>query len=328
MTRISLSWETYITVFNSFSIIRELLQLYQLRLKYFLDAANYMDWAINLSALFYVLPPAGCPCKSPHQMEAAAVCLFLGWLNLVLYLRRLSTYGRFVVMLMTMFQTLLKVLILFILFILAFGVSFYILMGNITSYSTLPRSLMKTFIMTLGELNFEASFVTQEDIGYSVLSYGIFILFALVMPIILMNMLIGLAVGDIDNIQKNAVMDRYRVQVELLLALEESLPKWLLRRLKVKEHTEYPNHKKSIWTKMWMIFCDLGRAHGDGFDQSDQVSVTLSQLKDRVDEQDIRSKEMERILNEQLEVLNELNRRLRGNEEGTGRRIMNWFGLQ
>ena len=58
------------------------------RLKYFLDAANYMDWAINLSALFYVLPPAGCPCKSPHQMEAAAVCLFLGWLNLVLYLRR------------------------------------------------------------------------------------------------------------------------------------------------------------------------------------------------------------------------------------------------
>ena len=41
-----------------------------------------------------------------------------------------------------------------------------------------------------------------------------------------------------------------------------------------------------------------------------------------------RSKEMERILNEQLQLLNEMNRRLKGNEEGTGRRIMNWFGLR
>ena len=30
---------------------------------------------------------------------------------------------------------------------------------------------------------------------------------------------IGLAVGDIDNIQKNAVMDRYRVQVQTVLVL-------------------------------------------------------------------------------------------------------------
>ena len=30
---------------------------------------------------------------------------------------------------------------------------------------------------------------------------------------------IGLAVGDIDNIQKNAVMDRYRVQVLTVLVL-------------------------------------------------------------------------------------------------------------
>lgn len=72
----------------------------------------------------------------------------------------------------------------------------------------------------------------------------------------------------------------------------------------------------------------MGRVQGNEYDQGNHVSVTLSQLKDKVDEQEIRSKEMERILHEHLQVLNEMNRRLRGSEEGTGRRIMNWFGLR
>lgn len=52
---------------------------------------------------------------------------------------------------------------------------------------------------------------------------------------------IGLAVGDIDNIQKNAVMDRYRVQVQTVLVLFLFLIKWqtqirdLLNRSKDEE---------------------------------------------------------------------------------------------
>ena len=48
---------------------------------------------------------------------------------------------------------------------------------------------MKTFIMTLGELNFEANYI-NKDVDVPFLNFGIFILFALVMPIILMNMLV------------------------------------------------------------------------------------------------------------------------------------------
>lgn len=52
---------------------------------------------------------------------------------------------------------------------------------------------------------------------------------------------IGLAVGDIDNIQKNAVMDRYRVQVQTVLVLFLFVIKWqtqirdLLNRSKDEE---------------------------------------------------------------------------------------------
>ena len=39
---------------------------------------------------------------------------------------------------------------------------------------------------------------------------------------------------------------------------------------------------------MWMLFCDLGRVQGNEYDQGNHVFVTLSQLKDKVDEQEIR----------------------------------------
>ena len=40
------------------------------------------------------------------------------------------------------------------------------------------------------------------------------------------------------------------MKVTLLLELEESLPKWLLRRLHVKEQVVFPNKPKSTWTKV------------------------------------------------------------------------------
>jgi len=38
-----------------------------------------------------------------------AIALFFGWMNLILYFRRLSSYGQYVIMLTTMFVTLVKV---------------------------------------------------------------------------------------------------------------------------------------------------------------------------------------------------------------------------
>ena len=57
------------------------------RLKYLTSITNLIEWAIYVSALYYVFPV--CACKSHFKSMAAAFSLFLAWLNLVLYFRRL-----------------------------------------------------------------------------------------------------------------------------------------------------------------------------------------------------------------------------------------------
>lgn len=58
------------------------------------------------------------------------------------------------------------------------------------AYSTLWYSIMKTFAMTLGELNYEDTFIPSSKLHYAPAMNVLFLLFCLIMPIILMNMLV------------------------------------------------------------------------------------------------------------------------------------------
>ncbi|CAH3024857.1 unnamed protein product, partial [Porites evermanni] len=141
-----------------------------------------------------------------------------------------------------------------------FFLAFFIYLGARTfccwnrmalEFHTFEFALMKTFAMTLGELDYENDFIIQKSMRhYSEAVNVVFVMFCLAMPIILMNMLIGLAVGDIDKIQQKSVMARYVMQVELLLEIEESLPKWILRRVQVDKHEEFPNRSSKLQTKV------------------------------------------------------------------------------
>ena len=39
-------------------------------------------------------------------------------------------------------------------------------------------------------------------------------------------------------------------KVELLLEIEESLPRWILRRVQVDKHEEFPNRSSKLQTKV------------------------------------------------------------------------------
>lgn len=70
-------------------------------------------------------------------------------------------------------------------------------------------------------------------------------LFMILMPILLMNLLIGLAVGDIESVRRNAQLKRLAMQVVLHSKLEQKLPQVWLERVDKMELIEYPNTNKS-----------------------------------------------------------------------------------
>ena len=127
--------------------------------------------------------------------------------------------------------------------------------GNHIAFSGIPSSLMRTFSMMLGELDYIQTFVNpyhcvQQDLEddkekrglgpvletnletnwdftrnrinctndarrlpHPFASFGILGVFMVFMPILLMNLLIGLAVGDIDSVRRNAQLKRLAMQV-------------------------------------------------------------------------------------------------------------------
>ncbi|KAJ8305934.1 hypothetical protein KUTeg_016479 [Tegillarca granosa] len=134
---------------------------------------------------------------------------------------RFDFFGLYVVMFLEILRTLFRALCVFSMLIIAFGLAFYILLSgeNTHAYSTPGLSLLRTAMMML-ELDYMASFnepYTDSDsqtLHFGGLTIFFLAIFVLLMPILLINLLIGLAVGDIESVQKNAKLKRLAMQIE------------------------------------------------------------------------------------------------------------------
>nr|XP_008191477.1 PREDICTED: transient receptor potential cation channel subfamily A member 1 isoform X2 [Tribolium castaneum] len=234
--------------------IREMVQVYQQKFMYFLDPNNLVTWVLYTCAVVMVFPIFW-GTMYELQFSCASVTVFLSWFNLLLLLQRFDQVGIYVVMFLEILQTLIKVLLVFSILIIAFGLAFYILLsrGDHLSFKTIPMSLVRTFSMMLGEIDFLGTYVkpyylTTEDeksfLPFPLPAFFILGLFMVLMPILLMNLLIGLAVGDIESVRRNAQLKRLAMQVVLHTELERKLPKMLLERVDKCELIEYPNDTK------------------------------------------------------------------------------------
>lgn len=88
-------------------------------------------------------------------------------------------------------------------------------------------SLLRTFAMMLGEIDLLGTYIqplyTNDNenhpprtIPYPVPVFLMLGVFMVLMPILLMNLLIGLAVGDIESVRRNAQLKRLAMQVTRL----------------------------------------------------------------------------------------------------------------
>ena len=114
------------------------------------DVVNVIEWILNVTVVVMSLA-----IFSPSMMDAgaahivAALAAFCAWFNYLLYLQRFNSFGIYVVMFLEILSTLLRVLSVFSVLIIAFGISFYILMWNMVRHEpviacfSLPTSLQR-----------------------------------------------------------------------------------------------------------------------------------------------------------------------------------------
>ncbi|XP_033631150.1 transient receptor potential cation channel subfamily A member 1-like [Asterias rubens] len=230
-----------VLIYCGFLCLSKVTDMLHQKLAFWMHLHNYFTLGLCVVCIMFVLPTLKPPCAL--QWQAGVIANYCIWLHLITYLQPLPFFGMYVGMFFTTLRSLLKAMTVYIFFIIAFGVSFYICFARLSSFKDVPSSLLTTFVMTLGELN-KADIFESDPIGpFDAVAYTIFVIFLFFMPIVLINLTVGIAVGDIEKIFRTAYMDRLRNLVSLSWDYETKLPAVVLRRLHKSKTTARPNRR-------------------------------------------------------------------------------------
>ena len=71
---------------------------------------------------------------------------------------------------------------------------------------------------------------------------------SILLSIVLVNLLIGLAVGDIERVKLNAIIQRKTIEIEFFAQLDALVPRGTLKRFSFRSHTVHPNKNRSFWS--------------------------------------------------------------------------------
>ncbi|XP_032220958.2 transient receptor potential cation channel subfamily A member 1 isoform X2 [Nematostella vectensis] len=289
LTRLRVMYWICLTI-CSLRVPKEISIMKQGMVRYVTDMENVFNFVVMVATFIFFLYviPFGRPDVGQRASAGYILTVLLVICSGIIYIKHLRSYkvfGLYITMVMKIIKTFLRVIILLIMFILAFAFSFY--MMNVDTdrlvFRSLFQSVCTTFVWMLGEFEYKSTFVDSPPTFQPVLFYFFFIMFGVSVPIIFLNLLIGLAVGDIGRIQASAELEVHARQVERLIQIERGAPKVILKRSKVTEHLEFPNAKGTIRKKIVDIIVSWITQRREDKKQ-DTLTARLDKHQQRLDE--------------------------------------------
>lgn len=217
-------------------IIRELFQLLVSPTRYLQSIENWMEIALIIVTSWIVCSDSA---AESTKQQLSAIAILLSSAELVLLIGQFPTLSTYIVMLKTVSWNFFKFILWYCILIIAFALSFYTLFRqeededqkapnpNNTGkedeeedfFEDPARSLFKTIVMLTGE--FDAGSIKFST--FPVTSHVIFIIFVFMIPIVLFNLLNGLAVSDTQEIRANAELVGHISRVKLISYFESVL---------------------------------------------------------------------------------------------------------
>lgn len=126
-----------IFTFGILKILSEIVQMIWLQLHYFKDYTNLVDVAMHTCALIYILPYVtkdDLYGDAEVQWTAGTLALMLIYVNLILSLRRVSSVAIYVTMYVEVFVTFVKVITVFTIVLIGYGLVFHVLLKEEVSF--------------------------------------------------------------------------------------------------------------------------------------------------------------------------------------------------
>ena len=202
------------------AIVGLIFEVFQMRIKrfhYLKNPENHVDVLVFLGALVVTLVPLGIDYDVWVHTLGCVLILTSGirssWT--LTHIKYMGNKFRMVLAVVTQVFIFSPILLLFV---LMFALVYHALFSNQETFSNFGISLMKTMAMTVGELDFSSVyFADDNNKTFEIMGLIFFVVFLGIMTISMMNLLIGVAVGDIVELQQKGDQSIFRGQVELIL---------------------------------------------------------------------------------------------------------------
>ncbi|KAL7646904.1 UNVERIFIED_CONTAM: hypothetical protein RMT77_002161 [Armadillidium vulgare] len=177
---------------------------------------------------------------SPWQDHLAVITIFFSWSQGMLHIGRFPKWGIYITMFSSVAKNLLRMFLIFFCVFVAFTLSFNIIClskpsisGNVTSdetyfheltdeealYANIWFMMLKTLTMMIGELNFGED-VIQILRYLPGTAYCLYVTFIFLMSIILSNLLVALAVNDVQELKNKAQVEKLFKEAEVAELME------------------------------------------------------------------------------------------------------------
>ena len=139
-----------------------------------------------------------------------------------------------------------KVLFTFVFLLIGFALAFMVQFKSKPPFETPQEAFVKTVVMMVNDLEYSKLFRENENLVFPIIAKIFFLFFLYMVVIVLMNLLVGLAVSDINSLVAHGKMNRLRKQADFLRVIEpfdwdvRFMPKWVQRRLNSLRKVQQP----------------------------------------------------------------------------------------
>ncbi|XP_061380522.1 transient receptor potential channel pyrexia-like isoform X3 [Danaus plexippus] len=153
----------------------------------------------------------------------ATCSLLLSWIELMFLLSRFPNWGYYVLMFGKVASNVIKILLTFAFLVIGFSLSFMIQFKSEMPFDGPWAAFVKTMVMMTSEFDYMDLFdeAHSNDLAKSLIVVRlIFVIFLILAAIVLMNLMVGVAVNDINDLEILGNIRRLAKQVEFLGTLD------------------------------------------------------------------------------------------------------------
>ncbi|CAF1049841.1 unnamed protein product [Adineta ricciae] len=158
--------------------------------------------------------------RCPNQWEIGACGLFLGYMALLYYIQYIPIFGIYVIMIKQILIRFLLFVPVLAIFMAGFALTLYMVFQNFTPFSNVGFSFAKIVLMLTGEINYDDLMHSNDTTAFYKMGFVLLILLAIILTILVSNLLIGLAVGEIGPMMDSAKDTRLDMLYELAADFE------------------------------------------------------------------------------------------------------------